>query len=335
MASAQLDTILRQARRLGGPELGALTDRQLLARFATQRDEAAFALLVARHGAMVLGVCRRLLRHEQDTEDAFQAVFLVLARRAGSVGWQESVGGWLYEVAHRVAAKALSGAAQRRTREREAAAMRTEWTDAEDVSEDATGPAHEELRRLPEKYRLPVVLCYLEGKSHTEAAVQLGWPLGTVKGRLARARVLLRRRLARRGVVLSVAGLVTLLSQTAGAALPPVLAHTATRAALAFATGLAPSPPSSLLACEVLRTMFAARLRLGALLVLTLGLLCGGTVLIARPHWKTDNRNRECPINRRAPSPKKKLRAPWRTSRCRRERCCDWARCDRSGRAGA
>src|SRR5262245_25325660 len=122
MASAQLDTILGQARRLGGPGLAVLTDRQLLAQFAAHPDEGAFALLVARHGAMVLGVCQRLLRHKQDAEDAFQATFLVLARRAGSVRWQESAGGWLYEVAHRVAAKTLSGVARRRTREREAAA---------------------------------------------------------------------------------------------------------------------------------------------------------------------------------------------------------------------
>src|SRR5205823_3370384 len=152
----------------------------------------AFARLVGRHGAMVLGICRRLLRDHHAAEDAFQAVFLVLARRAGSVGWRESAGGWLYEVAHRVAAKALCQAARQRTREKEAASMRSERVSASE-GRDEVDLLHEELRRLPEKYRLPVVLCSLEGMSHVEAASQLGWPLGTVKGRLARARDLLKR----------------------------------------------------------------------------------------------------------------------------------------------
>src|SRR5262249_21719381 len=139
-----------------------------------RHDEDAFARLVGRHGAMVLGVCRRLLRDEQDAEDAFQAVFLVLARRAGSVGWRESGGGWLCGVAHRVATKARGRAARRRACERKAASMRAERTGAAETGEEIGGPLDEELRRLPEKYRLPVVLCFLEDNSHAEAAARLG-----------------------------------------------------------------------------------------------------------------------------------------------------------------
>src|SRR2546421_4678473 len=126
MLGTQLDMLFRRARHLGGPGLDTLTDRQLLGQFAARRDGDAFARLVGRHGAMVFGICRRLLRDHHAAEDAFQAVFLVLARRAGSVGWRESAGGWLYEVAHRVAAKALCQAARQRTREKEAASMRSE-----------------------------------------------------------------------------------------------------------------------------------------------------------------------------------------------------------------
>src|SRR5258708_25618315 len=144
-----LDMLLRQARRLGGPGLDALTDRQLLGRFTAERDGDAFARVIGRHGAMVHGVCRRLLRDEHAAEDAFQAVFLVLARRADSVGWQESAGGWLYEVAHRVAVKALSQSIRRRTREKEAAGMRSERIEAAEQRDEIT-LLHEELRRLPE-----------------------------------------------------------------------------------------------------------------------------------------------------------------------------------------
>src|SRR5262249_26858318 len=149
---------------------------------------------------------------------------------------------------------------------------------------DEVGLLHEELRRLPEKYRLPVVLCFLEGKSHVEAASQLGWPLGTVKGRLARARDLLKRRLARRGVGLSVPVLVALLGRSAGATPPVALARSATQAALAFTSGytLGPLSATSLaLARDVLRTMRLARF--GIVLVLALGFLCGGAVLTAPP----------------------------------------------------
>src|SRR5262249_368681 len=163
-------------------------------------DEGAFAALLARHGPMVLGVCRRVLRHTQDAEDAFQATFLVLARKAGAIGRREALGGWLYGVACRVAARARALLLRHRPTAHRPTADVPEPVGAGAAVDGASGgevrlALQEEVARLPAKYRGPVVLCYLEGRTHEEAALDLGWPVGTVKGRLARARELLRRRL--------------------------------------------------------------------------------------------------------------------------------------------
>src|SRR4051794_39322125 len=173
-------------------------DEQLLDRFLNQDDggsEAAFRAIVVRHGPMVLGVCRHILDQVADAEDAFQATFLVLARKAGSIRDRRVLGRWLYEVAYRIAVRAKTNTARRRIHERQGAEM----------SAVAPGPRsdhawcelrpvlHEEVNRLPEKYRTAVVLCYLEGRTNEEAAEMLRWPVGTVKGRLSRAREMLRR----------------------------------------------------------------------------------------------------------------------------------------------
>jgi RNA polymerase sigma-70 factor (ECF subfamily) len=231
--------LLRHIRKLiGAPEAGAGTDRQLLRRFAAYHDEAAFAALVQRHGPLVLGVCRRILGNEHDAEDALQATFLVLARKASALRWRESVAGWLYEVAARVAAKARASAARRQACERQARVMPPRDPSAAAAGHELESLLHEELRRLPEKYRLPLVLCCLEGRSRTEAAQQLGWKEGTVAGRLARARDLLRRRLARRGVAATAALLGVLLAENlATAALPAGLAETTAKAAFLFMGG--------------------------------------------------------------------------------------------------
>ena len=187
MAQGQLDAVLRYIRKLAGArEVGAATDRQLLERFTTLRDESAFAALVERHGPMVLGVCQRILRNEHDAEDAFQATFLVLARKASSQRWRESVGGWLYEVACRVARKARADRARRQVRERQVAIMPSVDPLSLVAGREIQAVLEDELCRLPDKYRLPVVLCCLEGSSRSEAAQQLGWKEGTVAGRLAR-----------------------------------------------------------------------------------------------------------------------------------------------------
>ncbi len=192
------------------------TDRQLLERFVAQRDEAAFALLVQRHGPRVLRICRRVLHDEHAAEDMFQATFLVLAQKAAEVAWHESIGGWLGAAAYRLARHA-HGAAQRR-REQLAAQLPEAChphkdPEAELARRELRRVVADELQRLPEKYRVPVVLCYLEGKTNEEAARQLGWPTGSMSRRLARARTLLREYLTRRGLaillVLAAAALAT------------------------------------------------------------------------------------------------------------------------------
>jgi RNA polymerase sigma factor (sigma-70 family) len=259
-----------------------LTDSELLERFVTVRDESAFAALVSRHGPMVLGVCRRLLRHAEDAEDAFQATFLILARKAGDIGRRELLANWLYGVAARVAARARQVAARRRTQE---------TTDMERVVRAAREPAEatelpvaltEEVGRLPAKYRGPVVLCYLEGRTNEEAAGELRWPVGTVKGRLARAREMLRKRLTRRGLVLSAAAFSAALSpQALAAPLSPATIDLTLRAALYFAAGDAVgglvSAQAAALTKGVLHTMFVIKLKNLAALVLPLAVLVGGT----------------------------------------------------------
>jgi RNA polymerase sigma factor (sigma-70 family) len=194
-------------RLLGLAARGGPADEDLLRRFAADRDETAFAALVHRHGSMVLGVCRRILRDEHDAEDAFQQTFLALAQQAESVRNPASLANWLYGTAHRQASKARSVAARHRALElrtaRPAAGppFPTDWQDFQAVFD-------EELSRLPEVCRAAVVLCCLEGKTHAEAAAELGWPPGSTSRRLARARELLRAGLARRGVPVPVAWLI-------------------------------------------------------------------------------------------------------------------------------
>jgi RNA polymerase sigma factor (sigma-70 family) len=198
-----------------GDPLDGLSDEELLDRFVDGGDDAAeavFRAIVVRHGPMVLGVCRHVLNQLQDAEDAFQATFLVLARKAGSIRDRRVLAHWLYEVAYRIAMRAKSNGGRRRALERQGGEM------AATVSVDNHGwielkpVLHEEVNRLPEKYRVPVILCYLEGKTNEEVAQLLHWPVGTVKGRLSRARDILRSRLTRRGLALSAALLVTSLS---------------------------------------------------------------------------------------------------------------------------
>src|SRR4051794_16862890 len=175
--------------------IGGLTDGQLLEWYTTRGGEAAelaFAALVERHGPMVLRVCRSLVRDEHEAQDAFQATFLVLVRRAGSLWVRDSLGPWLHEVACRVASCARSAAARRRRIERRAAESAGERHVVGEAGSDLGAVLHEEIGRLPEPYRAAIVLCGLEGLTHDQAARQLGWPLGTLQSRLARGRQRLR-----------------------------------------------------------------------------------------------------------------------------------------------
>jgi RNA polymerase sigma factor (sigma-70 family) len=271
--------------------LGTLTgvsDAQLLERFVAGRDEAgeaAFRALVERHGPMVLRVCQSVLGNRHDTEDAFQVTFQVLARNAGSIRKQGSLGSWLHGVAHHVALRTLTAARRRRAREMKVA-KGTEMAAASPQPgadrSDLTAAIHQEITRLPAKYRAPIVLCYLEGLTHDQAASELGWPVGTVRGRLARARDLLRTRLTRCGLTLS-AGLVSVgaLPETASAALPAALVEATVRAVLGSEVAGALTRTAAALLPAVLRTMALARLvKLAAPLVI-IAIVAGGAAMLA------------------------------------------------------
>jgi RNA polymerase sigma-70 factor (ECF subfamily) len=234
----RLANLVRRLRGIGPRDGAVPSDQHCLEQFLARRDPDAFAVLVERHGPVVMGVCRRVLGHAADAEDAFQATFLVLVRKAGSLSSRELLGNWLYGVALRTALKARTMAAKRRAREQPAAEVPERAADRHN-SDDQTAVLDEELAKLPEKYRLPIVLCELEGKSHQEAAALLGWPIGTLSGRLSRARKRLAEQLTRRGVTLGSAGLGGLLSQQAGSAVSPAAARaTAALAAKVAASGL-------------------------------------------------------------------------------------------------
>ncbi len=226
---------------LRGGSVAGLSDRQLLERFIDRRDaagETAFAALVARHGPMVLGVCRQLLGDRHHAEDAFQAVFLVLARRARSIRDPDLLGNWLYGVALRTARKARGRLVRRRKNEEGSSMSRPdagsgEPADQPAIDREQAEALHDEIDRLPVAFRLPVVLCYFEGLTVEEAARQLRWPHGTVRSRLARARDKLRLGLTRRGVVLPAAALAAVLdSRPASASVSSPLCDLTTRAAI-------------------------------------------------------------------------------------------------------
>jgi RNA polymerase sigma factor (sigma-70 family) len=258
----------------------APTDAGLIEDFVSRRDEDAFSALMERHGPMVLHVCRQLLRDAHDAEDAFQATFLVLVRKAGSIRERELLGNWLYGVAHRVAARMRTVTARRRTREGRGGAMADVEAGSEPRPSDLQPVLHEEVNRLPDKYRVAVVLCYLEGKSYEEAARAMRRPVGTIKGRLARARKLLRSRLVRRGLVMSMGLLTVVLAENTAAAAPPPpeLRAVTLKAAMHFAEGrTAPggplSPRVAALANGVLRSLRLGKLKAIAAVGLALGLL--------------------------------------------------------------
>jgi RNA polymerase sigma factor (sigma-70 family) len=262
-----------------------VSDTELLDRFVRTRDEAAFELLVYRHGAMVLGVCRRVLRDAQEAEDAFQATWLALARKAGGIGKRQSLSSWLFKVAYRASLRARSslwrGARwqpprlprQQPENEPERHLLQRELRDVLD----------EELSRLPERYRAPLVLCYLQEKTNAEAARLLRWPVGTVKTRLARGRELLSSRLTRRGLAVPATAMALgLARERAAASLTPALAGVALRGALALLTGstdFAVSTGAFLLTQGVLKTMFLDKVKLAAVITMVLGILATGGLL--------------------------------------------------------
>ncbi len=262
MATSRLEAVLRHLRGV----LDDATDGQLLERFLANRDEQAFEALVRRHGPMVLGVCGRVLGNEADAEDAFQATFLVLARRAASVRNRGALGSFLYGVARHTAVHAKRAAARRRAREARAMPR------AESPNDDLREVLDQELERLPDKYRAPLVLCDLEGRTRKEAARQLGLPPGTVASRLARGRSLLARRLSRHGPGFSAGALALLLSEVASA-VPAPLVSAATKAAALVAAGQvsAVAAPVAALLKETTKAMFVMKLKVVVLAAVLFG----------------------------------------------------------------
>ena len=280
--TTQAGVILRHLRTFVAMENpGGLTDRQLLEQFATRREEAAFETLVRRHASLVLGVCRRVLHNEHDAEDAFQATFLVLARKAQEVGRQGSVAGWLHRVAYHAAIKARARTANRERHERQVPPRQSADLLAEVTGRELLAVLDQELQQLSENSRTPLVLCYLQGHTCDDAARQLGWSVRTLKRRLEQGRHCLRARLARRGIALPAALLALGVTRGAKAGVPATLTAATVKAAVNAAAGASMAATASgALAQAVLRGMSATRLKVMAALVM-IGALVFGTGMLA------------------------------------------------------
>jgi RNA polymerase sigma factor (sigma-70 family) len=280
MPARRTDSMLRQMRTLFSlGRVGDRADGELLECFENHHAvaEAAFEELVVRHGAMVLDVCRGVLREPHDVEDAFQATFVVLVRRAGSIRNRDALGGWLHRVALRVALQAKSEAAHRREIEQQAVASETSERALNDVEQaEIRAALHEELDRIPASYRTAIIACYLEGLTHEEAACRLNWPVGTVRSRLARGRDRLRDRLTRRGLAPSMI-LPALASRPE--LVPSGFQTLAVRAMFSYLAGrsLAGKASGSVAALseKVVRAMNARIMKIAATVVITIGLVGG------------------------------------------------------------
>jgi len=249
----------------------ALSDTELLARFFGDKEDRAFSTLVERHGPLVFGVCRRVLNDANDAEDAFQATFLVLVRKGATLRDPERLASWLYGVASRTARKGRAKAATRTKSERQAGEMPSksdhdksnrDMTTGDMTYQELRAALDEEISKLPEKYALPLVMCYLEGKTNAQAAAQLGWPEGSISRRLSRARELLRSRLAKRGMAMSVALIAAVFAKPSSSAVSRELLVATTRAATLAAEGAeleeVASPTVARVAMEMLVSMSAA-----------------------------------------------------------------------------
>jgi RNA polymerase sigma factor (sigma-70 family) len=291
MATSPMSEMLDHLRRtMFLPDGAGMTDGELLESFVTRRDDAAFAALVRRHAPMVWGVCRRVLPTHHDAEDAFQATFLVLVRKAASVTPRHMVANWLYGVAHQTALNARASAARRRTRERQVTEMSEPASPEQDIWRDLQPLLDQELSRLPARYRSAIVLCDLEGKTRKDAAGQFGVPEGTLSGWLTRGRAMLARRLARHGLAVTGAALAAVLPPRALAAGVPASAVSATiHAASLWAAGqAAPGVVSAQVAAlteGVIKSMLLKKLRMATVVLLMVsaaGMGAGG--LIHRAH---------------------------------------------------
>jgi RNA polymerase sigma factor (sigma-70 family) len=287
MTTSPIKTVFQHLRKaVLWREVEASTDGQLLQRFLERRDETAFEALVFRHGPMVLGVCQRVLGNADDAEDAFQAAFLILVRKAGSIARAELLGNWLYGVAYRTALEARVKRARRRSHEKQVKDMPHPAVGPEADRTELAALLDHELNRLPDKYRVPVVLCDLTGGTRKEVAQQLGLPEGTLSSRLATAHKLLAKRLARYGLVVSGGVLATTLAQTAAASVPAALVLSTVHAAAGTAAGKAMttavvSNRVVQLMEGVLKTMFIQKIKTLMMVLLAI-LIFGGGLLAYR-----------------------------------------------------
>jgi RNA polymerase sigma factor (sigma-70 family) len=306
-----MTTVVRHLRRLVLLRDGDdLTDGQLLEDFVTRNEEVAFEALVRRHGPMVLGVCRRVLRHHHDAEDAFQATFLVLVRKGESIMPRDHVGNWLYGVAYRTALKARTMGAQRRLKESQVRDIPE--TDVSDHDRLDWQPLLDrELSRLPNKYRTLLVCCDLEGKSRKQAARTFGLPEGTVSSRLARARRMLATRFKRLGVEFSAGLLATAISrQAASASVPPALLQNTVHAATLMTAGEAITAgivSTNVIALMegVLSAMLISKLKFAMVIVLVMGLIGFGASTSYQGVARADKPAPEAqPVARGAQKPK-------------------------------
>ncbi len=284
MSSHRLATA-ELVRLFDGGSLSGLSEWELLEQYLAHRDELAFQVLVSRHGPMVLGICRRILANAADVEDAFQATFLVLLRRAGSLGPGDAIAAWLHGVAVRVAHQAAvprPGADDANV----ARPSRSRRPNHPRKMLNCGGFSIKEINRLPQKYRAPIVLCYLEGQTHEEAARQLHWPLGTVKGRLSRARSLLESRLTRRGVACGAGSAALAASSSSEAAVPASLLAATCNAAARIGSGTlmahVVSTSIAQLIQGVLSAMILQKLKLIAVACVVSGLFLTGAGVVAR-----------------------------------------------------
>jgi RNA polymerase sigma factor (sigma-70 family) len=276
MPRRPIGAVFQQLRALvAGPIPSDESDGCLLERFVHQRDDAAFAALVQRHGSLVLGVCRRVLQDSHAADDAFQATFLVLLRRAAALDRRGSLSGWLYGVAYRVALRARAQS----TRWRASAAMPDMAGNQEQGARELRGVLDRELQQLPDKYRLPLVLCHLQGKTHEEAARELGWPRGSLAKRLARGQELLRGRLTRCGLVLNSTVVALCLAEEAKAIVPGPLAQATLAAARPGAVVVTTVTP---LVEGVLNEMFRRKLLVVSVVVLVLSAAGSGMAFVGQ-----------------------------------------------------
>jgi RNA polymerase sigma factor (sigma-70 family) len=280
LAALTLQSLIRRLGR-DARSTDEQSDADLLARFVARRDEAAFELLVWRHGAMVLNLCRRMLRHEPDAEDAFQATFLALAREAHRISDRDALGGWLYRVAFRIAVKS------RATTRRMVPGSVPDRSGPDSTRSLETAELHaildEEVQRLPAKYRLPFVLCCLAGRSNSEAAREIGCPRGTVDSRLSWAKQRLRLRLIKRGFAptATVIALESLVASDAAATVPAAFIRETVRLSINFlggTAGILPAPAA--LARGVIQTMFLDRIKQTAFAVVAIAAFAGSAGLL-------------------------------------------------------